>query len=259
MVTSRSLHQLPLSTLVPLVLSRTHSSTSLSTVSDGGGEALSDVDDLRDRLIQSMKRLSLFDKGPQEKASRLLDGAFRYHGSSTTYKLVSATRELRTRYLLESMGVDVGSIAGELEKGQDHRHALESGLRRQEYWHSPDVSVHTVTVVSYSLSFLATTLTSCGSFCLIFRVYSGNLLMKGISCLRTLFRGFSTTGHRRIWLVLLSIFTSFTATGCFPFCIGQHLCATSRKGYTNATFGSHARACAYLPLPAAIPMIHVSS
>jgi hypothetical protein len=132
-------NQLPLSTLGPLVLSRKPSSTSLSAVSDGSEETLSDVDDLKDRLIQSMKRLSLFDKGPQEKASRLLDGAFRYHGSSTTYKLVSATRELRTRFLLESMGVDV---AGELEKGNDHRHALEGGLRRQEYWHSPDVSVH---------------------------------------------------------------------------------------------------------------------
>lgn len=141
-MTSHPLHQLPLSTLAPFVLSRKLSSTSLSAVSDGSEEASSDVDDLRDRLIQSMKRLSLFDKRPQEKASRLLDGAFRYHGSSTTYKLVSATRELRTRFLLESMGVDVGSIAGELEKGNDHRHALEGGLRRQEYWHSPEVSVH---------------------------------------------------------------------------------------------------------------------
>ena len=259
MMTPHPLHQLPLSTLAPLVLSRTHSSTSSSAVSDGGGEALSDADDLKDRLIQSMKRLSLFDKGPQEKASRLLDRAFRYHGSSTTYKLVSATRELRTRYLLESMGVDVGSIAGELEKGNDHRHALESGLRRQEYWHSPDVSVHTVTVILCTLPFLAMTLTWCGSFCLIFRVYSGNLLMKGISLLRTLFRGFFTTGRRRIWLVLLLIFTSFTATECSLFYIDQHLRATSRIGYTNATFGSHARACAYLPLPVAIPMIHVSS
>lgn len=141
-MTSHPLHQLPLSTLAPLVLSRKPSSTSSSAVSDGSGEALSDFDDLRDRLVQSMKRLSLFDKRPQEKASRLLDGAFRYHGSSTTYKLVSATRELRTRFLLESMGVDVGSIAGELEKGNDPRHALEGGLRRQEYWHSPEVSVH---------------------------------------------------------------------------------------------------------------------
>jgi hypothetical protein len=137
-----TVHQSPLSTLAPLVLSRKTSSTSLSAVSDGGGETLSDVDDLRDRLVQSMKRLSLFDKGPQEKASRLFDGAFRYHGSSTTSKLVYATRELKTRYLFETMGADVGSIPGELEKGNDHRHALESGLRRQEYWHSPDVSVH---------------------------------------------------------------------------------------------------------------------
>lgn len=141
-MTSHPLHQLPLSTIAPLVLSRKPSSTSLSAVSDGSGAALSDVDDLRDRLVQSMKRLSLFAKGPQEKASRLLDGAFRYHGSSTTYNLVSATRELRTRFLLESMGVDVGSKAGELEKGSDHRHALEGDLRRQEYWHSPEVSVH---------------------------------------------------------------------------------------------------------------------
>lgn len=138
-MTSQPLHQLPpLSTLAPLVLSRKPSSTSLSAVSDDDEGALSDVDDLRDRLVQSMKRLSLFDKGPQEKASRLLDGAFRYHGRSTTYNLVSATRELRTRYLLESIGVDVGSVAGALEKGNDHRHALEGGLRRQEYWHSPD-------------------------------------------------------------------------------------------------------------------------
>ncbi|KAI9455319.1 fungal-specific transcription factor domain-containing protein [Lactarius psammicola] len=137
-VTSQHLHQLPpLSSLAPLVLSRKPSSTSLSAVSDDDEEALSDVDDLRDRLVQSMKRLSLFDKKPQEKASRLLDGAFRYHGRSTTYNLVSATRELRTRYLLESMGVDVASIAGELEKGNDHRNALEGGLRRQEYWHAP--------------------------------------------------------------------------------------------------------------------------
>ncbi|KAH9083378.1 fungal-specific transcription factor domain-containing protein [Lactarius deliciosus] len=128
----------PLSTLTPLVLSRKPSSTSLSAVSGDDEEALSDVDDLRDRLVQSMKRLSLFDKKPQEKASRLLDGAFRFHGRSTTYNLVSATRELRTRYLLESMGVDVGSIASELEKGNDHRNALEGGLRRQEYWHAPD-------------------------------------------------------------------------------------------------------------------------
>ncbi|KAH9052246.1 fungal-specific transcription factor domain-containing protein [Lactarius vividus] len=128
----------PLSTLTPLVLSRKPSPTSLSAVSDDDDEALSDVDDLRDRLVQSMKRLSLLDKKPQEKASRLLDGAFRFHGRSTTYNLVSATRELRTRYLLESMGVDVGSIASELEKGNDHRNALKDGLRRQEYWHAPN-------------------------------------------------------------------------------------------------------------------------
>jgi hypothetical protein len=164
-ITSQALHQLPpLSTLAPLVLSRKPSSTSLSAVSDDDGEALSDVDDLRDRLVQSMKRLSLFDKKPQEKASRLFDSALRYHGRSTTYNLVSATRELRTRYFLESMGIDAGSSAGELEKGHDHRHVLEGGLRRQEYWHSPEVSIHYCVQCYVFPAFLGVTLTSYGTF-----------------------------------------------------------------------------------------------
>jgi hypothetical protein len=151
-------------------------------------------------------------------------------------------------------------VPGELEKGNDHRHALEGGLRRQEYWHSPDVSVHYCVQCYVFHAFLGMTLTfRVGDLCLIFYVYSGNSLMKEISCLRTLFRGFSTTGRRRIWLGLLLIFISLTATECFLFCIDQHLCATSRIGYTSATFGSHARACAYLPLPVAMPTIHVSS
>ena len=201
---TQALHQLPpLSTFAPLALSRKPSSTSLSTVSGDDGEALSDVDDLRDRLVQSMKRLSLFDKKPQDKASRLFDAAFRYHGRSTTYNLVSATRELRTRYFLESVGVDVGSMAGELEKGHDQRHTLEGGLRRQEYWHSPEVSNHYYVQCYFFLAFPAVTLTlSCGTHCLIFRGSSGNSSMKKVSRLRTLFWDFSSSGRRRIWLYL---------------------------------------------------------
>ena len=204
-ITSQALHQLPpLSTLAPLILSRKPSSTSTSPVSDDDGEALSDLDDLRDRLVQSMKRLSLFDKKPQEKASRIFDAALRYHGRSTTYNLVSATRELRTRYLVESMGANVGSNASEPEKGRDHRHALEGGSRRQEYWHSPEVSIHFFVHCYVFPAFPAVTpISSCGDDCLIFRGPSGNSFMKKVSRLRTLFRGFSTTGRRRIWLELL--------------------------------------------------------
>jgi hypothetical protein len=92
-----------------------------------------------------MKRLTLFDKGPQEKANRLLDAAYRFHGKSTNYHLVAATREMRTRYLLESMGVDVDTIANELERSRtnpnQHASALQDGLRRPEYWRSPNVSI----------------------------------------------------------------------------------------------------------------------
>ncbi|KAI0288527.1 fungal-specific transcription factor domain-containing protein [Russula brevipes] len=139
----RPLHQFhSLSTLAPLALSRRTSSTSLSPLSDQEGDPPSDPEGLKDELIQTMKRLTLFDKGPQEKANRLLDAAYRFHGKSTTYHLVAITRETRMRYVLESMGVDVDTIANELERTRanpnQHARALQDGLRRPEYWRSPN-------------------------------------------------------------------------------------------------------------------------
>ncbi|KAI0301004.1 hypothetical protein B0F90DRAFT_1720863 [Multifurca ochricompacta] len=139
----RRLRQLPpLSTFAPLALSRKTSSTSLSAASENDGCALSDEDDPANRLARTMRRLTLFGKEPQDKANRLLDGAFRYHGRSTNYNLVFAAREMRTRYFLESMGLDVDTISGELERvrgsANDHTRALEGGRRRQEYWRSPN-------------------------------------------------------------------------------------------------------------------------
>jgi hypothetical protein len=93
-----------------------------------------------------MKRLTLFDKEPQVKANRLLDAAYRYHGRSTTYELVIALREARTKYLLETMGVETDTITNEVgrirEGGPGHIRAMEGGLRRLEYWRSPDVSIY---------------------------------------------------------------------------------------------------------------------
>jgi hypothetical protein len=92
-----------------------------------------------------MKRLTLLDKRPNDKANRVLDAAFRFHGKSTNYDLVVATREMKTKYLLETMGVDVDTIANEIERVRTdpnpHAHALEGGLRRQDYWRSPNVSI----------------------------------------------------------------------------------------------------------------------
>jgi len=92
-----------------------------------------------------MGRLTLLDKGAGDKANRVYDVAFRFHGKSTTYDLVFATREMKTRYYLESMGGggDVDTMANELERvraNNPNTFALENGIRRQEYWRSPNVS-----------------------------------------------------------------------------------------------------------------------
>ncbi|KAH9961592.1 fungal-specific transcription factor domain-containing protein [Russula dissimulans] len=135
---TRPLHQFhPLSTLAPLVLSR-----KTSTTSDHENDTPSEPEDPRDKLIQQMKRLTLFGKGPQDKANRLYDSAYRFHGKSTHLTLVLAAREMKTRYVLETMGAGVDTITEELERvrsdPKQHARALESGFRRPEYWRSPD-------------------------------------------------------------------------------------------------------------------------
>jgi hypothetical protein len=142
---TRSLRQLPpLSTLAPLARTRKTSLTSLTSDNDGGSS--SDEDDLSNQLVQSMRRLTLFDKEPQAKANRLLDAAYRFHGRSTAYDLVFSIQELRMKYRLESMGLDEDAIASEVGRLRDknvtmHVRASEQGLRRREYWRSPDVSI----------------------------------------------------------------------------------------------------------------------
>ena len=104
------------------------------------------AEDPIDRVIQKTQRLTLFDKQPQEKANRVLDAAVRFHGKSTNFNLVMAAREMRMMYLLESTGATADAINDEVGRathGPDqHVQALGEGLRRQEYWRSPDVSIH---------------------------------------------------------------------------------------------------------------------
>jgi len=93
-----------------------------------------------------MGRLTVLDKGASDKANRVYDVAFRFHGKSTNYDLVFATREMKTRYYLESMGGggDIDTMASELERARandPNTFALENGIRRQEYWRSPNVSI----------------------------------------------------------------------------------------------------------------------
>ncbi|KAI0267136.1 fungal-specific transcription factor domain-containing protein [Gloeopeniophorella convolvens] len=144
---NRSLARYPsLPSLRSLAPSRKPSSTSLSAISDrehdtASDDLTSDEEGPGEELLQKMKRLTLLDKKPQDKANRLLDAALRYHGSSTTFKLVSATRELRSQYLLESMGVDSDVIAEGLKNvrgnGPESPYSF-GGLRREEYWRSTD-------------------------------------------------------------------------------------------------------------------------
>lgn len=104
------------------------------------------AEDLLDSVIQKTRRLTLFDKRPQDKANRGLDAAVRFHGKSTNFNLITATREMRMMYLLESTGTAADTVNNEVERatfGPDqHAQAFKEGLRRQEYWCSPDVSIY---------------------------------------------------------------------------------------------------------------------
>jgi hypothetical protein len=104
------------------------------------------AEDPLDGIIQKVQRLTLLDKQPQDKANRTLDVAVRFHGKSTNFYLVMATREMRMMYLLESTGAAADTVNNEVGRvathGPDqHAQALEGGLRRPEYWHSLDVSI----------------------------------------------------------------------------------------------------------------------
>ncbi len=106
------------------------------------------AEDPLDKIIQKTQRLTLFDKQPQVKANRILDAAVRFHGKSTNFNLVMAAREMRTLYLLESTGSTADTLNNDSERvrvtpGPDqHVKAMEEGMRRQEYWRSPDVSIY---------------------------------------------------------------------------------------------------------------------
>jgi hypothetical protein len=104
------------------------------------------AEDPLDRIIKNTQRLTLLDKQPQEKANRDLDAVVRFHGKSTNFSLVLATREMKMMYLLESAGVATDTINNEVGRvtygPEQHAQALEGGSRRQEYWRSPNVSIH---------------------------------------------------------------------------------------------------------------------
>jgi Fungal specific transcription factor domain len=147
------------------------------------------AEDLLDKIIQKTQRLTLLDKQPQDKANRTLDAAVRFHGKSTNFYLIMATREMRMMYLLETTGAAADTVNNEIGRvathGPDqHAQAFKGGLRRQEYWHSLDVSIHfrprqrcsPVLVVILSL-FLRYFRISCDPLCLQWELaYEGESL-----------------------------------------------------------------------------------
>ncbi len=108
------------------------------------------AEDPLDRIVEQTQRLTLLDKRPQDKANRILDPAIRFHGKSTNFNLVMATREMRTMYLLESARGAADTVNNNVDcvratPGLD-QHAqpvtVKWGIQRQEYWCSPEVSIH---------------------------------------------------------------------------------------------------------------------
>jgi len=131
-----------------VALSRKTSLTSISAISDRKGNIPPDdaAEDPIDTIIQKTQRLTLFDKQPQDKANRNLDAAVRFHGKSTNFYLIMATRQMRMMYLRESTGATADTVNSEIvcvpHDPDQHARALEGGSRRQEYWRSQDVSTH---------------------------------------------------------------------------------------------------------------------
>jgi hypothetical protein len=163
------------------------------------------AEDPMDGVIQKTQRLTLFDKQPQDKANRVLDAAVRFHGKSTNFNLVMAAREMRMMYLLESTGAAADTVNNEVRRtahGPDqHAQALEEGSRRQEYWRSPDVSIHFCPRQRCS-PFLVVILSSFRGtieFPAILCVSSGSSSTKGNSYHQKPSRNFFKTGHRQIW------------------------------------------------------------
>jgi hypothetical protein len=163
------------------------------------------AEELLDRIIQKTQRLTLFDKQPQDKANRSLDAAVRFHGKSTNFNLVLATREMKMMYLLESKGAAADTVnneVGHAAYGPDHHaQALEGGSRRKEYWRSLDVSIHFCPrqrcspLLVVILSFFRGTF----EFPAILCVSSGNSSTKENSYHQKPSRSFFKTGHRQIW------------------------------------------------------------
>lgn len=118
----------------------------MTVTADREGDTLPQAEAAKDDIIQSMGRLTVLDKGAGEKANRVYDVAFRFHGKSTNYDLVFATREMKTRYYLESMGGggDIDTMASDMERARandPNTFALGNGIHRPEYWRSPNVSI----------------------------------------------------------------------------------------------------------------------
>ncbi|KAI0047765.1 hypothetical protein FA95DRAFT_1492043 [Auriscalpium vulgare] len=97
--------------------------------------------DEEEPLATTMKRLTLLEMDPQIKANRMLDNSVRFHGSSSSFKLVTVTRELKMKHLLEMIGVEDDSIMQDVappvpnvSEGPD---VPDVDNRREEYWTAP--------------------------------------------------------------------------------------------------------------------------
>jgi hypothetical protein len=159
---------------------------------------------------------------------------------------------MKTRYLLESMGVDVDTMTNELDRARAHNHAqaLEGGLRRQVYWRSPEVSICSLSAamaLPYWVVILSLGAVPSNYSYLMLCVSSGKSFTKGQPLLLKPSLDSFNTGHRRICQMHSLTSTSCTATTCSLFCTDPHFCTTLSTGCTSVTFGSHAPACPCLP------------
>ncbi|KAI0058085.1 hypothetical protein BV25DRAFT_1811483 [Artomyces pyxidatus] len=130
-----------LPSLTPLPASKRGHSTDYFSEADSwaSDEYSSDEEDeIAQHLTKNMKRLNILELDPGDKGNRLLDSSVRFHGSSSAFRLVNATRELQTQHLLETAAVEDDPSPGDLNGFPDvPMEGLDLHSRRGEYWQAP--------------------------------------------------------------------------------------------------------------------------
>lgn len=111
------------------------------------GFSSSETEELLESVDGGMKRLTLRgieSIGQNAAADRYLTSQFRFHGKSSSFALVDATRKLKEQHIQEAMSVDgSGHIDGKSQAWPEQPQKdklVNNPMRLPEFWRTPPVS-----------------------------------------------------------------------------------------------------------------------